>query len=300
MSESEDKLRAYILEHLEFGYEVNVIINSYMYKTLIEIWGEYGHLYTSKEEIGNIFDNFPNNPINNFENARNPRTPLEASNLLASVEDMLKSTEVKDDEIVKIVNQNSGNSIALLVEVLENYQSILGNDFANMYFMVEMLNILANEDYWAQNNRKSILIDQINMRFIQGYPREVILKSLLFKILLMEWVESAIKLLGSEKVVELFSKTLELEASEKNKLIPRNAEDSLILTDELLKNLEDLEIHDPLLEDIKLMDEGNAFIIFQKIVDKNKNEIGLDLLQGIIKSTVFEMSTQTANFDSNK
>jgi len=65
-------------------------------------------------------------------------------------------------------------------------------------------------------------------------------------------------------MVEILSKNVGARSEQKNKLIPRSAEDSSILTNELLKNLEDLEIHDPLLEDIKLMIIENTSKINQK------------------------------------
>ena len=135
---------------------------------------------------------------------------------------------------------------------------------------------------------------------MEGYSTDVIKDTLIFKVCLMEWSEKGWSLIKERDIDAFYSEMREEGSQFIPALTPRNNKDAEILTDALIKSLENLEFNELEEFDLNSLKKKNAASIFVSIVRAYKNKIGGKLMEETFTSLLMEMVTKTSNYNDNK
>jgi|LakMenE01Jun11ns_1017448.scaffolds.fasta_scaffold9933465_3 hypothetical protein len=300
MTDSENEIKAQIIKYLEVGYPKDIIPEILAFEKLIELWSTKGMSFCTYKDIQFVIKLVSFLDKNSFDVTLVKHSSREIPSLVSDIVNYLQNTEI-DEAAIRIYDQQDvKNSLTLLTNLLKDFQPKLGNQLASDIFNKKIYSLYNDSDYLREEGTKNIYRDLIMLRYMEGYSTDVIKDTLIFKVCLMEWSEKGWSLIKERDIDAFYSEMREEGSQFIPALTPRNNKDAEILTDALIKSLENLEFNELEEFDLNSLNKKNAASIFVSIVRAYKNKIGGKLMEEIFTSLLMEMVTKTTNYNDSK
>lgn len=301
MTDSENYIKAEIRIYLEEGYTQEIIPEILFFEKLIELWSVKGRSICTYNDIQFVLKLISSPEENNFAVTKTIHSSLEIPTIVSEIVNYLQNKEV-DESAFKIYDeQDVKNSLTLLMDLLNEYQGKLGNQLASDVFNKKIYSIYNDLNTQREDDLTSLYRDIIQLRYMEGYSSDVIKNTLIFKVCLMEWSDKGWSLINESDVDIFYSEMRDAVSEFIPKLTPRNIEDAKILTDNLIKDLQNLEFSE--IEEFKLesLNKKNAASVLVSIIKAYRSKIGGKLMEETFTSLLMEMVTKTSNYnDKNK
>ena len=301
MTDSENYYKEEIRKYLEEGYTPEIIPEILIFEKLIEFWSIKGRSIVSYNDIQFVLKLVPNPDKSSFTVTKTKHSSSEIPAKVSDIVKYLQNTEVDDSAFIIYEEQDEKNSLTLLTDLLKEYQGRLGNQLAGDVFNSHVYSIYNDTNNQREDDLTSLYRDIIQLRYMEGYSSDVIKNTLIFKVCLMEWSDKGWSLINESDVDIFYSEMRDAVSEFIPKLTPRNSEDAKILTDNLIKDLENLDFTE--LEQFKLqsLNKKNAASVLVSIIIAYRNKIGGKLMEETFTSLLMEMVTKTSNYnDKNK
>jgi hypothetical protein len=279
MTDSENEIKAQIIKYLEVGYPKDIIPEILVFEELIELWSTKGMSICTYNDIQFVIKLVSFLDKNSFDVTLVKHSSREIPSIVSDIVTYLQNTGIDESAIRIYDEQDVKNSLTLLTNLLKDFQPKLGNQLASDIFNKKIYSLL---------------------RYMEGYSTDVIKDTLIFKVCLMEWSEKGWSLIKERDIDAFYSEIREEGSQFIPALTPRNNKDAEILTDALIKSLENLEYNELEEFDLNSLNKKNAASIFVSIVRAYKNKIGGKLVEEIFTSLLMEMVTKTTNYNDSK
>ena len=305
MSDMENEIRDSIRQYLEEGYEITLIPDLLLYRKLIEIWSIQGKEICTLEDIKFVSGIVNSRLDNTFIPKKTVRDKKEAAKLISVVEADLKGRDesamgASAAAIMELLEKKADDNIlTLLTDLLSDHIAKLGKLLAFKILLETIVFIYSSDENQGNEDTEQIYKNVILMRYMEGYSTDDINDILRIKVILMEWLDSAMPITDAEDLLSLYREIAD-NSVEGASLTPRSKEDAEVLTEKFISDLKSKEYDGLTVGDFKSLSKEDAKVVVLECIREYKSRIGSKLMQETLTALLKEIETKTANYDEEK
>lgn len=301
----ENEIRDSIRQYLEDGYETTLIPDLLLYKKLIEIWSIQGKEICTLEDIKFVSGIVNSRIDNTFIPKKTVRDKKEAAKLISVVEADLKGRDesamgASAAAIMELLEKKADDNIlTLLTDLLSDHIAKLGKLLAFKILLESIVLIYNSDEDQGNEDTEQIYKNVILMRYMEGYSTDDINDILRIKVILMEWLDSAMPITDAEDLLSLY-REIANNSVEGSSLTPRAKEDAEVLTEKFISEIKSKEYDGLTVGDFKSLSKEDAKVVVLECIREYKSRIGSKLMQETLTALLKEIETKTVNYDEEE